>query len=410
MAGKSRPLHELIPICRNSKAYVYRTKWHYLGKWEGDSPSAEAVERLAQLKALWEFDPGAKAKVSNAVLLISLWRAWEASPECPTKNSRDDFARVERYLFGDDKFKGPHKETHLKDFGARELRAWQTCLCGLRTPQGNLLLSRHTISQCIKYVRKCFAWGVIEGKVDQLHAASLLLVEPPAKGKVKEKQKRQSVSRAISDKMALHLSPPLRTAIELLWLTTARPSEVLGLQVEDIKRNGSILLRSGASLDLVKEKVWAAILDKHKTADKGFERVLFFGPRSQAVLSPYLNRNGYLFKPSEGRSFQLAELARILTTTGKGSKKTKKGKDGKRQPGEFYCSHALAKAVSNACMRANVPHFAPYSIRHSAGAAVRDTYGKDAAIVFMGHKPRDVTDGYVGSDLKLAARVAREVC
>ncbi len=411
MAGKSRPLHELIPVCRNGKAYVYRTKWHYLGKWENDSPSAEAVERLAQLKTLWEVDPRAKAKVTSGLLLVELWRAWEASPECPTQNSRDDFGRVDRYLFGRQSAPGPHAFTLVKDFTARDLRAWQTYLCGLKydegVKKGMLKLSRDTIRQCVKYVRKCFAWGVVEGKVGHDHAGGLLLVEAPTKGKVKEKQKRQSISRETSDKIAPYLSPPLQTAVELLWLTTARPFEVLGLRVEEIRRSGTILLRSGASLDLETEGVWAAVLEEHKTADKGFERVLFFGPRSQALLTPYLSSSGYLFKPFEGRAFQLAALAQKLSTTGKGSKKPVKGDAGERRPGQFYTSHALAKAVEKACKRAKVAHFSPYSIRHSASATVRDAHGKEAASVFMGHKPKDVTDGYVGTDLKLAAKVAR---
>jgi len=49
MAGKKRPLHELVPVCRNGKAYVFRSKWVCLGKWEGDEPSAEAVARLISL-------------------------------------------------------------------------------------------------------------------------------------------------------------------------------------------------------------------------------------------------------------------------------------------------------------------------------------------------------------------------
>ena len=233
-------------------------------------------------------------------------------------------------------------------------------------------------------------------------------VEAPAKGKVKEKQKRASIDKSISDTILPYLSPPLRTAVELLWLTTARPSEVLGLRVEHIQKTGAILLRGGARLNLAEEKVWATLLTEHKTAGLGFERILFFGPCAQALLTPYLKGTGYLFKPSEGRAFQLAELARKMTTTGKGSKKPVKGEKGKRRPGEFYSSHALSKAVGKACKQAGVAHFVPYSIRHSASAVVRDAHGTEAAGVYMGHRPRGVTGGYVGNDLKLAALVARK--
>ena len=402
MAGKSRALHELIPVCRNGKAYVYRTKWHYLGKWEGDGPSAESVERLNRLKGLWATDPGAKAKVVSGLLLIELWRAWEASPESPTSGSRDDFERVERYLFGRKSAPGPHAQTLLADFMARDLRAWQSLLCGLKNPDGSLRMSRDTVRRCVSHVRKCFAWGVVEGKVDQLHAAALSLVEPPAKGKVKEAGTRTSIDKAVSDKVLSHLSPPLRAVIELLWLTSARPSEILGLKSEDIQRTGTILLRGGAKLELEAGGVWAAVLDKHKTVDKGFERVIFFGPRSQVLLAPYLDRPGYLFRPAEGRRYQDGcEL--------KAGPVRKASEVVRWKPGEFYKSHTLLKAVSRACKRAGVTGYSPYQIRHSASAAIMDEHGTEAAGVFMGHRPRGVTGGYVGANLRLAAKVAREV-
>ena len=408
MAGKTRKLHQLVPVHRNGKAYVYRTKWIYLGKWDGEEPSAGAIDRLGQLKELWAVDPGARAQVSTGLYLFDLWQAWESSPECPTRASRNDFERVERLLFGSETSHGPHATTRVKDFTARDLRAWQSHLCGLKDDRGELRLGRDTIRRCIKLVRQCFAWGVVEGKVDQLHAAALLLVESPAKGKVKEGKKRQSLDRAVADKTVPFLSPPLRDAIELLWLTTARPSEVLGLRAEDIRRTETILLRGGAKLDLGQEKVWAAVLEEHKTAGKGFERVLFFGPKSQAILSSYLDCAGYLFKPREGRAFQLAVQAEKQTTTGKGSRKPVKGEVGKRRPGEFYTSGALQKAVRLAAMKAGIPHWTVYQIRHTASAAIMDSHSKEAASVYMGHRPSGITGSYVGNDLRLAAKVARE--
>ena len=408
MARTARRLHELVPIERNGKAYVWRTKWIYLGKWNEDGPSAEAVVRLAQFKELWTVDPGAKVKVASSLLLIELWRAWESSPECPTQSSRDDFDRVDRLLFGKKSAPGAYAFTILKDFTARELRAWQSHLCVLKDDRGGLRLGRDTIRRSIKLVRQCFAWGVVEGKVDQNHAGSLMLVESPAKGKVKEGKKRQSLDRAFADKTLPFLSPPLRAAIKLLWLTTARPSEVLGLRVADIMRTGTILLRGGAKLDLGHEEVWAAVLEEHKTAGKGFERVLFFGPKSQAILYPYLTGEGFLFKPREGREFQLAAQAEKQTTTGKGSKKPVKGEMGKRRPGEFYTSGALQKAVRLAATKAGSPHWTVYQVRHTASAAIMDSHGSEAAGVFMGHKPRGITGNYVGNHMRLAAKVARE--
>jgi len=413
MAGKERPLHELVPVERQGKAFVWRGgRWVYLGKWEEEGPSESAVQRLAEYKELWKTDPKALAKPKSDLLFIELWRAWEQSEEGPGANGRDMFLRVERNLFGTRSQPGAYASFTVEQFTARDLRQWQTMLCGLKVKtgkaKGSLLLSRWTVGQCVRMLRRCFAWGVVEGMVDQLHAASLTLVAAPAAGKVKESQKRASIDRASADKAVAFLSPPLQSVIRLLWLTTARPSEVLGLRVEDIRCSGAILLRGGGTLDLGAECVWAAVLDEHKTAGKGFERVLFFGPKSQALLTPHLAGTGYIFKPSEGRAFQLAEQARRQTTTGAGSKKPVKGAKGARRPGAFYTSHALGKAVAKACKRGRVPHWFPYQIRATASAAVMDSHGIEAAGTYMGHKPRGVTSGYTGLNLRLAAKVARE--
>ncbi len=406
MAGKARPLHELVPTQRGSKAYVWRGgKWVYLGKWEGDAPSDEAVKRLGEYKELWKVDPKAFAKPQTDLLLIELWRAWEASPNNPVQATRRDMGRVARLLFGKRGTVGPYLYCDAVNFTARDLNAWQNHLCQLTDQKGELLLCRDTVNRCVKLVRRCFAWGVVEGKVDQLHAAALTLVEPPARGKVKENRKRSSMDKAISDKILPDLSPPLRDAVQLLWLTTARPAEILGLTVEAIRRTGTILLRGGAQLDLEKECVWAAILEEHKTAGKGFERVIFFGPQAQAILTPYLSKTGYVFKPTE---WLASRQANRITRIGTGGQRRLKSEAAQRKPGEFYKYSSLAAGVERACKKNGVAHFFPYQIRITASAKIMDSHGKEAAGVYMGHSPRGVTAGYVGSDLRLAAKVARE--
>jgi len=363
---------------------------------------------LAELKKLWAIDPKAMVQPKSDLLFVELWREWESSPEGPLENSRDDVKRTRKLLFGVKSSVGLYANRQADQFTARDLKVWQNHLCTIKDESGELRLSRDTVRRCVKLVRQCFAWGVVEGKVDQRRAAALTLVEPPAKGKAKEAKKRSSIDKATTDKTVPFLSPPLRSVVALLWLTTARPSEVLGLRVEDIQRTGTLLLRGGAQLDLESEKVWAAILDEHKTAGKGFERVMFFGPKAQSILSPYLKGAGYLFKPSEGRAYQLAEQARRQTTTGAGSRKTVKASDAMRKPGEFYSSDALQKAIAKACKKALASHWFVYQIRITASASVMDKYGIEGAAVYMGHKPRGVTAGYVGANLRLAAKIAVE--
>ena len=422
MARPTRKLHELVLVRRSDKAYVwFGGKYVYLGKWDGEEPSEIALRRFEEYKAKWKVNPTTEVKVKSDALFCELWKAWKKSPEAPLSKSRKDFERTERLLFGTMDAIGPHLGTKLTDFTALELRTWQSHLCQLKDKNGKLCLSRDTIRRCVNLVRQGFQWGAVGGVVDQNHAASLLFVESPAKGKVKEGRKLASVNKTNSEKAIPFLSPPLQKVVQLLWLTTARPSEILGLMGEDlenlseqnqfhrIQRTGSILLRGGADMDLEQEGVWAAVLEEHKTAGKGFERVIFFGPKAQEILRPIVGVEGYLFKPREGREFQLAEQAKKQTTTGKGSKKPKKGELAERKPGEFYSSDALCKAVKKACKKAKIPPYSPYQIRHTASAAIMYSHGKEAASVYMGHKPSGMTGNYTGNNLRLAAKVAKEV-
>jgi integrase len=168
----------------------------------------------------------------------------------------------------------------VSNFGARELKLWQHSLCELKNDKGELRLTRSTIMQMEKMVWLLYEWGFVEGRVDQLDAAASTLVKPPQRGKVKESVKLKGVARSLIDAALPHLTPPLQAAIELLWLTCARPSEILGLKVKDIIRGGTVLTDSAIELDLMKMNVWAAIKRDHKTDDTDFDRVIFFGPKS----------------------------------------------------------------------------------------------------------------------------------
>lgn len=409
MANKERPLHELIPVHRQGKAYVWRgSKWVYLGKWEENGPSKAATDRLAGLKNLWTVDPKAMAKPKSDLLFVELWLLWMNSSEGPSEKSQRYLGRAARLLFGTVEVDGPYLLYQATDFTARDLKSWQSHLCSIKNGQGELRFSRDTVRRCVKLVRQCFSWGVVEGKVDQLHAAALTLVESPGHGKVKEGKKRSSIDKATSDKVLPLLSPPLRAAIELLWLTTSRPSEVLGLKVGDIRQTGSLLLRGGGQIDLDKEGVWAAVIEEHKTAGKGFERVMFFGPKSQAILQSFITSTGYLFKPSDGRAHFITGQAAKKKEGSLGSRKPVKGEKAKRKPGEFYTYGALGNAVAKACKKLAISRWFPYQIRITASAAIMDSHGSEAAGVYMGHRPRGVTGGYVGGNLRLAAKVARD--
>ena len=411
MARPPLKIHELRITKKAKGAYVnYLGKKHYLGTWDDkkDEPSANAVERFEQLKAHWRADPdGGVAPRAKGMLLVELWAKWLSSSESP-RTSPEVVKRAHRYLFGKGEERGPHTITLVEAFDGKMLQAWQAFLCNLCDGE-KLRLSRDSVSRCVRLLRGCFDWGLIQGLVKHEQVHQLSIVPPPQSGTVRENTKRKAVPRQLVDAVLPFLSPPLRATVELMWLTCARPSEMLGLKAGDVLRSGKMMTPGGVVLDLDELRVWTAIKEEHKTDDTDFERVLFFGPKAQAILEPLLvgrTAVDFVFRPADGRAYSTAAKAAKRTPTGKGSRKPVKGTKGKRQPSECYTYGKLATAVKRACKRATIRPWTPYQLRHTAFRLVQAEFGRDAARVFGGHKVGGATENYAGSDLNTAARVA----
>ena len=82
--------------------------------------------------------------------------------------------------------------------------------------------------------------------------------------------------------------------IQMLWLTGARPSEIMTLTVE-----------------AVSWQFKTATLKQHKTKKKGKQRILRFGPQAWSILCRQRDKykEGYLFRNSNGLPFNAQTLA-----------------------------------------------------------------------------------------------------
>ena len=184
------------------------------------------------------------------------------------------------------------------------------------------------------------------------------------------------------------MRPVVRGIVEVLLWTGARPTEVLTLRRGDIVQGGRVELERGVFLDLG-ERVWAAVIQHHKTEYAGHGRVLFFGPRAQAALAPFLARKpaAYLFRP--------AEALRIDTR-------------GKRKVGERYRIDSLGHAIAAGCERAGVPRFTAYQLRHNAATRLASEFSPDVARIVLGHHSLSVTRSYVADDVQKAVDAMRK--
>jgi integrase len=367
----------------------YRGSEYRFGKWDAatDRPTTEALAAFHRQVAIWAQNPFSVA-TEQSPYLVSLWHDWVKSRHAP-KNSQYQLLLCARELFGTSEEPGPHHWTRVADFTAADLLAWQSRLCGLVNERGQRRLGRYMVNLYVGFVRKAFKWGVVTGVVEHGHAASLMFVPSPSKDEVKPSTRRKGVEWSRVDAVINLLPPPLKAATKLIRHTGSRPSEVLGLQVHEVRRSGKHFVESGVEIDLDAMGVWAVIMRKHKTESHGFDRVLFLGPKSQAVLTEYLatldDATGYIFRPADS----------IRRST--------------RDNNDFYDFRKLNRAVKRACERAGVAVWTPYQLRHQVSKEIQAQYGRDAARVCLGHQVGGVTEIYAGSDLRLAAKVMREI-
>jgi len=157
-------------------------------------------------------------------------------------------------------------------------------------------------------------------------------------------------------------------------------------------------------------EVWTARLGEHKTAHHGHERNLFFGPKAQAIVAPYLLRsaNDCLFRLCDTVKKRRAIASEARTTPM--SCGNRPGSNRKSSPmrtaGTEYEPAAYARAITRAAERAGVDHWTPNQLRHTRATEVRKLFGLEAAQVVLGHAGAFITQVYAERDATKAKEVA----
>lgn len=245
-----------------------------------------------------------------------------------------------------------------------------------------------TINARVGTIRRMFKWGVSHEllPVEAYQALTTLPGLRRGRGQGKDPVKRVPARLEDVEATLTHLPRVLQAAIRVQLYTGARPSEVLKLKRGDIDTQGD---------------VWVALVRDHKTSLKGKERRLFFGPRAQNVLRPFLLRSDgeYLFCPKE------AEKERHGRAEGPGRRPWQKPNPKKtdRTIGEFYDAHAFRRAIARVCDEHGIPHWTPYQLRHLAATTIEATSDLQTASAVLGHSGLDITQVYVHRDNRTAA-------
>jgi hypothetical protein len=153
-------------------------------------------------------------------------------------------------------------------------------------------LSRKHINKQIGRIKRLFGWAVGEELLPASVHEALLRVKGLRKGKsaAREKAPVRPVPDGHVEAILPHVPAMVRTMIEVQRLCGGRPQDIVEMRPIDIDTSSP---------------VWEYRPHRYKTEHKNEEntpdkeRIVFFGPRSQALLKPYLppDTTDYVFDP-----------------------------------------------------------------------------------------------------------------
>lgn len=385
----------------------------YLGRW-GSKEAREAYARIvAESSAVGpDIAQAAKqaAQATASVTVAELCLLWLDHAELTyTKNGRltshvgtfRTVIRVLRQLYG---------STPAERFGPLALEA-------VRGEFVRIGHSRNTANRYCGNVRKIFRWGASRELVPATVATALGTLDPLRSGRTiaRDSAPVLPIDDATIDATVAKLSKVVSDMVKLQRVTGMRPGEVCNLRPGDIDRTG---------------KVWKYSPSEHKSQHKGRSRIVYIGPRGQAILLPYLLRaaDAFCFSPREAAELdRAARHARRKTPIDQGNRPGSKPLKKKpiRQPGEKYTANTYRVAIVRACERAfgmpkglstaertkwrreNCWH--PNRLRHSFGTEAREAAGIEGAQVVLGHAQLNTSEIYAEKSEALATVVALRI-
>lgn len=272
-------------------------------------------------------------------------------------------------------------------------RVWEFGPGALRTVREQMIsanLSRNVVNARVNRLRRVFKWGVENELVDPGVLQGLQAVAPLKAGrsKARETSRVKPVPQADIDAVISRVTRPVKAMIELQLVTGMRPGEVVLMRTCDVDMSG---------------KIWEYRPESHKTEHHGIERIIFLGPRAQAIVRPFFKTNltAYLFSP---RDAVLAARKKLEPKKGR-SKQTLRIHGYRRCPLNRYARSAYQTAIYKACVKAGLSPWGPNRLRHNAATFLRKEFGLEAARVILGHTSAAVTEIYAEMDRKKAAEI-----
>jgi integrase len=333
--------------------------------------------------------------------------------------------RVLRELYG---------HTDANHFGPLALKA---CRQRMLAEKG---WSRAYINSQVDRIRRLFRWAAEEELVPAGVHQALQTVAGLRKGKTaaREGKKVLPVSPEQLDAVRPFLPATVRGLIDLQLLTACRPTEVCLIRPMDVDRRDPScwVYRPGSD---------RGPHGAHKTAHHGHDRLIFLGPRAQAVLRPFLGTkvDAYCFSPRASEEARQAARRAGRRTPRTPSQARRGPKQNPRRPKrDCYDETSYRNAVYRACDRAFPPpgdlartegetrkawlarltpeqlaelkrwqsqhRWHPNRLRHSRATELRQ-HGLDLTKTVLGHSKLETSQVYAEKDLKAAMELMKRI-
>lgn len=395
----ARPRNPLPKYELHKPSGSARVRWAGREVWLGKHGTPESLKEYARICAEIGAAPaaapvaGRRATVAEVLLAFMThaqahYRGADGAPTSEFREHGRSILHLEQ-LYG---------HTPAAEFGPLALKAVRAAMVAAKW-------SRKTVNKRVSRVRHIFRWAAGEELVPVAVVEALECVAGLQKGRTAAHETDPVGPAPLADVTAAlpFLDRHQRAMARLQLLTGMRPGEACVLRLCELDRTGA---------------VWAWRPEAHKTAWRGADKTVLFGPQAQAVIAEFLagcdadlrpKDDDWLFSPARAREERYRRLRAARKSPVQPSQASRKKAAPKRAPGARYNVSGYDHAIERACARAGVPRWSSNQLRHTFATGVRKRYGLEAAQVLLGHAKADVTQIYAERDLDLALRVAGEV-
>lgn len=409
---------------------------HRRDYWLGAYGSPESRELYHQVLAEWEAAgrrlPQAPTNADGPVGGVTInemtnayWRWAKFAYSSSEVSSTAQIIRMLRQMFG---------SLAAASFGPKRLRLVREAMVS-GDPDADpprVPWSRPTVNKQVHRLCFIFKWAAGQEMIPISVYQQLKAIEPLKRGRTKAREPEPvgPVADHLVNAIEPFVSRQVWALVQLQRLTGARGGELFRLRPVGLKMDE-------------KSGIWTYSPTDHKTAHHGKSRTLYFGPRAQAVIRPFLTDrpvDGFLFSPAEAETERAGRRrAERTTPLGQGNGPLTNCKvESTRKPGDHYTHDSYHRAIQRACddafpppahlARTRVPargrkenstrweneaewkkrlgsvgwaelkawrkahRWHPHQLRHAAGTRIRREFGLEAAQIALGHSSALVTD------------------